>query len=131
MKLSRKWAQTYPKINGNKKVYKPKPKLFHLFFLKSPISISKPAKNIIYSKPVVPVTTMLLSRANTLKPCGPITAPAIIKPIKCGTLILFSNSGAAKMIINNIRNFSTGSSIGKLVFKLSNNMIFLLVSNFG
>jgi hypothetical protein len=51
---------------------------------------------MIYIKPTVPKRIIELSRNIKLKPYGPIKAPAIIKPIKCGILILLSSMGAKK-----------------------------------
>ncbi len=69
-----------PRPMGIKKVYNPNNKLLALFFLNSPKSISKPARNIIYNNPAVPDNIILLSRNKRLNPLGPITAPAIISP---------------------------------------------------
>ncbi len=67
---------------------------------------------MMYSSPVVPVTTTLLSRARRWNPFGPTRAPAMMSPSRCGTFILFNNSGAPRIMMSSSRNFSNGSSIG-------------------
>ena len=114
---------------GIKKVYIPKVRLFHLFFLKSPKSISSPAKNIIYSNPAVPERMILLSLNTRLNPLGPITAPAIINPNKWGILNLFSNNGAANIIIRINKNFNTGSVNGKVILASIIGIIYILYNH--
>jgi hypothetical protein len=50
-----------------------------------------------------------------LMPFGPIMAPAIINPKRCGSLILFKIMGANKIITNIKRNFNIGLVRGKVV----------------
>lgn len=61
--LSKYKPAPMPNAIGIVNVYIPNNKLLHLFFLNSPRSISKPARNIIYSKPTWPNNSILLSRA--------------------------------------------------------------------
>jgi hypothetical protein len=68
---------------------------------------------MIYNKPAVPDKTILLSLSIKFNPNGPITAPAIIKPNKCGIFNLFSRIGANKMITNININFNIGLVSGK------------------
>ena len=65
---------------------------------------------------------MLLSRRIRLKPCGPMTAPAMMSPSSCGILSLFSNRGVSRMIISMMRNFSTGSAIGRVMGGIVSNV---------
>jgi hypothetical protein len=129
VKPNTKCANRTPNISGILKVYNPKVMLFHLFFLKSPMSISNPAKNMMYKSPVVPLTTMLLSLDNTLNPLGPMMAPAMIRPNKCGTFILLSKRGALRIMTKTNRNFRTGSSIGRLREFMLRNIIVIILMN--
>tara|TARA_R100000935_G_scaffold37130_1_gene58186 strand:+ start:749 stop:1093 length:345 start_codon:yes stop_codon:yes gene_type:complete len=110
-------------IIGIRKVYIPKRKLFELFLLKSAISISRPAKNIIYRSPAVPERMIPLSLNNKLNPFGPMIAPAIIKPRICGILNFPKRIGAARIIIRITRNFRTGLVSGSEVSIMLRNII--------
>lgn len=103
-----------PKAIGIRNVYKPNTRLRALFLRKSFISISRPARNMMYSRPAVPDRMMLLSRITRLKPCGPITAPAIINPSSGGIFNRLSKRGAARMIPKISINFRIGSVSGNV-----------------
>ena len=112
---------------GMEKVYIPKTRLLELFFLKSAISISSPAKNIIYGRPTVPKSTILLSLAMKLNPKGPMIIPAMIRPMRCGMDNLFNSKGTNNMI-NRIRaKIRTGSDNGKVNPKVDSRTIFATV----
>jgi hypothetical protein len=57
---------------------------------------------------------MLMSRAIRLNPFGPIRAPAIINPIRCGIRNLFKIIGANKMMNSIKENNNTGFLSGKV-----------------
>ena len=97
-----------------KKVKAPNTTLLDRFCLNSCMSISKPAKNMMYCKPTVPNKMILISRAIKFKPFGPIIAPAIIKPIRCGIRNLFKTIGANKMMNSIKENNNTGFLSGKV-----------------
>jgi hypothetical protein len=69
---------------------------------------------------------MLLSRVIRLKPNGPIIAPAIIKPSKCGIFTRFSKMGANKIMSRITRNFNTGFVSGSVVSMVFKNKIVIV-----
>ena len=124
-----------PIIIGIEKVYNPNIILFELFFLKSVMLISRPAKNMIYKSPAVPDKIIPLSRNKRFNPLGPTIAPAIINPRMCGIRSLFSRIGAKRISKSIIKNFKTGLVSGKtssatvmnvISSNLSRNNIFMI-----
>jgi hypothetical protein len=90
------------------KVKKPNIKDLCLVFLNSFISSSKPAINIIYSKPIVENKSTAEFFSNQFKPWGPIIIPEIINPIIPGTFIGRNRMGDNKMINNTKEKIRTG-----------------------
>jgi hypothetical protein len=66
------------------------------------MSISSPAKNMIYNKPVFDSSSKLFVDSMMCSECGPIITPARIKPMIPGILKRLNNSGENKMI-NSVR----------------------------
>jgi hypothetical protein len=76
------------------------------------MSTSRPAKNMIYSKPTFPNKVMLASLANTFKPCGPRIKPAKSIPIIPGIRSLPSINGENKVMERIIKKITIGSFSG-------------------
>jgi hypothetical protein len=62
------------------------------------MSISKPAKNMIYNKPVFDNNSKLLVDSMRCKKLGPIITPDRIKPIIPGTRKRLNNNGEKRII---------------------------------
>ena len=77
----------------------------------------------MYNKPTVPNRIMLLSLNIKLKPLGPISAPAIIKPIRWGIFNLLRISGANSIINRINEKINTGFFKGRVRSNALNNII--------
>jgi hypothetical protein len=66
---------------------------------------------------------MPLSLSMRLNPNGPITAPEIIRPKRCGIFILLRMIGANRIINSINRNFNTGLVSGKVSSVMLTNII--------
>ena len=97
---------------GIMKVKSPNNKLLLRFDLNSFMSSSRPAINMIYSNPMVEKSSMAEFLLSIYKPCGPITTPAIIKPMMPGIFSFLSRIGESKMMNNIKENINTGFSRG-------------------
>ena len=83
------------------------------FFLTLSKSISKPARNMIYSSPTLPKSSNELSRSKMFRPCSPISMPASTIPMMCGMRSLPIMMGANRMISSTTKNISVGLVMGK------------------
>jgi hypothetical protein len=96
------------------KVKKPKTADFNELRLKSRKSISNPAKNMMYNKPIEANILTAASISNKPKPCVPTAMPARINPTILGTRMMRKSIGASNMMNNKSANCSTGSLIGSV-----------------
>jgi hypothetical protein len=77
------------------------------------MSISSPAKNMIYNKPVFESSSKLLVDSIIWRELGPIIIPEIIKPIIPGILNLLNRSGENKIIRRVSARIKTGFFTGR------------------
>jgi Kef-type K+ transport system membrane component KefB len=89
------------------KVRLPNTRLLFLFFLNSLMSSSRPAINIIYSRPMVEKRSMAAFFSIRLSPWGPTSKPESISPMMPGILSLFNKTGEIRMIARMIENTKT------------------------
>ena len=83
------------------------------FFLTLSISISKPARNMMYNSPTLPNNSNELSRSNRCSPCSPMSTPASTIPMMCGMRSLPMMMGASRMMSSTTKNISVGLVMGK------------------
>lgn len=98
---------------GIKKVSAPKTKLLFLLLLNSCISISSPARNIMYNNPVLESNSKLLVDSIMWNEWGPIIIPEMMSPIIPGTLKRLNKSGENKIMSSVMARISTGFFKGR------------------